>query len=140
MPKRWNSISRINTIIACKVAYKATRVNRDCEDQDNHNLKAAAWDTMVNYYNDDSNEDLNELLLAGIDALIGASNPNDCPYNFDVLKSGELEQVIMYIIAQYQIAQNEKTQKQVPMATFHHIVMEKMVNLLQCSAEQGGQQ
>jgi hypothetical protein len=101
----------INTIIAFKVAYKATRVNRDLEDQDSHNPKAAAWDTMVNYYNDDSNEDLNELLLAGIDALIGASVPNDCPYNFDVLKSGELEQVIMYIIAQYWIARNEKTQK-----------------------------
>jgi hypothetical protein len=80
----------INTIIACKVVYKATRANCNHEDHDSNNPKAATWGTMVKCYNDDSNEDLNELLPAGIGTLIGTSVPDDTPYHLDGLKSGEL--------------------------------------------------
>lgn len=61
----------INTINACQVAYKAIKDARDCEDQDSHKPKAAACDSMLmaNYYNDGTNEVLNKLLPAGIDAL-----------------------------------------------------------------------
>lgn len=101
----------INTIIACKVAYKSTRANRDRDDQDSHNPKAAAWDSMVHYYNDEANNDLNELLPTGSDALIGANVPHDTSYFFNVLKSGEFEQVVSYINAHYRTACNEKTQR-----------------------------
>ena len=65
----------------------------------------------MNYYNDDSNEDLNEILPAGMDALIGTNVNQDAPCHFDVLKSSEFEEVVTYINAHYRIACNEKTQK-----------------------------
>ena len=105
----------INTIIACQVVYKATKETHDCENQDSHKPKAAAWDSMANYYNDGANEDLNALLPVGIDALVGTNTPEDYPYSFDALQSGEFEQVVNYINAHYRMARNKKTQK-----TGHH--------------------
>ena len=66
---------------------------------------------MVRYYNDKGNEDLDDLMPAGSDALIGANVPSDTSFHFDILKSGELEQVVTYINAHYRNACNEKTQK-----------------------------
>jgi hypothetical protein len=53
---------------------------------------------MVRYYNDKGNEDLDELMPTGSDALIRANVPSDTSFHFDVLKSGELEQVVTYIM------------------------------------------
>ncbi len=70
---------------------------------------------MANFYNNGTNEDLNALLPVGIDALVGTNMPDDYPYSFDALQSGEFEQVVNYINAHYRMARNEKTQK-----TGHH--------------------
>jgi hypothetical protein len=61
----------------------ATKATHDQEDQDSRNPKQVAWDTMTHYYNDQSNEDLNELLPEGIPSLVGYNIDVCCSYEFD---------------------------------------------------------
>ena len=100
----------VNTIISCKKAYMETKANNDREDQDSQKPKQVAWDIMTTYYNDDSNEDLNELSPDGKDDLVGLSVDADIPSDFDrALTSGEFKELVLYLNAHYRTACNSKT-------------------------------
>lgn len=110
----------INTIISCKTAYMETKANNDREDQDSQKPKQVAWDVMRNYYNDDSNEDLNEISPDGADALVGHNVPDEIPYNFDrALTSEEFKELVLYLNAHYRTACNSKTTSTGKNSAFH---------------------
>jgi hypothetical protein len=101
----------VNTIISCKTAYMETNANNDREDQDtSQKPKKVAWDLMTNYYNDDSNEDLNEIFPDGNDDLVGLNIDADTPSVFDrCLTTEEFKELVMYLNAHYRTACNSKT-------------------------------
>jgi len=100
----------VNCIISCKAAFMATKATHDREDQDSRNPKQVAWDTMTHYYNDQSNEDLNELLPEGIPSLVGYNIDVCCSYEFDdQLRLADFEELVLYLHAHYRVACNSKT-------------------------------
>jgi len=101
----------INTIVACKVAFMATKAANDRDDQDSHKPKQVAWETMANYYNDKSNDDLDILSPDAVNDLIGCDVPVNYPASFDILDYDELKEVSAYINVHYRKARNAKTQK-----------------------------
>ena len=103
----------INTIVACKVAFMATKAANDCDDQDSHKPKQVAWETMANYYNDTSNNDLDIISLDAVNDLVGCDVPVDYPARFDILNYDELKEVSAYINVHYRKARNAKTQKSI---------------------------
>ena len=101
----------INTIVACKMAFMATKASNDREDQDSHKPKQAAWETMANYYNDKTNKDLDTISPDAVHELVGCDIPHDYPQKFDALSYCEFKDVSAYINVHYRKARNAKTQK-----------------------------
>lgn len=101
----------INTIVACKVAFMATKAANDRDDQDSHKPKQVAWETMANYYNDISNTDLDIISPDAVNDLVGCDVPVDYPARFDILNYDEIKEVSAYINVHYRKARNAKTQK-----------------------------
>jgi len=97
--------------VACKVAFMATKAANDRDDQDSHKPKQVAWETMANYYNDKSNDDLDKISPDAVNDLVGCDVPVDYPAKFDVLNYDELKEVSAYINVHYRKARNAKTQK-----------------------------
>jgi len=89
----------------------ATKAANDCDDQDRHKPKQVAWETMRNYYNNKTNDDLDIISPDAINDLVGCEVSVDYPASFDILNYNELKEVCAYINLHYWKACNAKTQK-----------------------------
>jgi hypothetical protein len=103
-------IRLINTIVGCQAAYKATKGTNDREDQDTQKPKAAAWETMTQYYNSEE-ERLNEICPSVAYLLVGLGIPDDAGHYYDPLTAIEMKEATEYLNAQYRMARNAKSQK-----------------------------